>query len=255
MNVFWFLANMADLGVRCIIGQDMISLQEVMVMPGKTTEIEGLTVEWVGHSTVGIYGKRVTYIDPFDEVLRGDERKADLVISTHAHRDHFDANAINKLSKDGTIVVVRSGTDRTNLSARLVKGMDIGETQDVEGIEIKAVHAYNTKRFRSPGTPFHPEGFGMGVVMTIEGVKFYYAGDTDFIPPMEKLKEEKIDVAFLPIGGTYTMDLDEAVEAALAIQPRIVIPVHYNYIKGTEADPTDFKRKVESKSNMRAIDL
>jgi L-ascorbate metabolism protein UlaG (beta-lactamase superfamily) len=89
----------------------------------------------------------------------------------------------------------------------------------------------------------------------LEGVKFYYAGDTDFIEPMKKLKGEKIDVALLPIGGTYTMDIDEAVEATREIEPKMVLPLHYNHIKGTEADPFEFKEKVQkaSKAEVRVV--
>jgi L-ascorbate metabolism protein UlaG (beta-lactamase superfamily) len=221
----------------------------------RNTKVNGLTVEWLGHSSVGIYGKKVIYVDLFSEVLRGDEKKGDLIISTHDHRDHLDMNAINKLSKDSTSIVIKSGSSKDNLSSTHIKELGINEKLSIGEVEIKSVHAYNTKRFRSPGTPFHPEGFGMGVVIFVEGVKLYYAGDSDFIPPMAELKDERIDVAFLPIGGTYTMDIDEAVEAALVMKPRIVIPVHYNHIKGTEADPMEFKRKLEDRSESKAIIL
>lgn len=225
------------------------------MMERKTTQVEGINVEWLGHSTVGIYGKKIIYIDPFGEVLKGDEKKADIIISTHGHRDHFDVNAINTLSKEDTYVIIRPGCEKNNLTARNIKEIGIDEKYNVEGIEVRSVDAYNTKRFRSPGTPFHPEGFGMGVVVNMQGVKFYYAGDTDFITPMQGLRDEKIDMAFLPIGGTYTMDIDEAVDAALAIEAKKIIPVHYNYIKGTEVDAIEFKQKVEKKSNTRVIVL
>jgi L-ascorbate metabolism protein UlaG (beta-lactamase superfamily) len=221
----------------------------------KTTKVNGLIIEWLGHSTVGIYGKKIIYIDPFSQVLKGDEKKADLIVSTHDHRDHFDVQAINSLSKNTTFVIIKSGCDKSDLKATSIEELNIDKTYTADDIEIKAVHAYNTKRFRSPGVPFHPEGFGIGVILTVAGVKFYYAGDTDFIRPMERLRDEKISVAFLPIGGIYTMDVDEAVEAALTIESKITIPVHYNLIEGTEADPLTFKDKVESKSGLKVIIL
>lgn len=224
-------------------------------MPKKSFEMKGLVVEWLGHSSVGVYGTKVIYFDPFSDVLKGDEKKADLIISTHGHGDHFDVNAINKLSKSGTCVVIKSGCRKDQLSSNLIVELGIDEGKTFEGIEIKTVHAYNTKRFRSPGTPFHPEGFGMGVIVVVDGVKLYYAGDTDLIKPMEKLKEEKIDIAFLPIGGTYTMDIDEAVETVLVIEPKTVIPVHYNHLKGTEVDPTEFKTKVREKAKTSVVIL
>jgi L-ascorbate metabolism protein UlaG (beta-lactamase superfamily) len=221
----------------------------------KKTKIDGLIIEWFGHSSIGIFGKKIIYIDPFSEVLKGDERKADLIISSHAHRDHFDINAINKLSKSSTYIIIKSGSDKSGLSSNFIVELGINESGKVMDIEIKAVDAYNTKRFRSPGIPFHPEGFGMGVLLIIEEVKFYYAGDTDFIKPMERLRDERIDIAFLPIGGIYTMDVEEAIEAGIAIQSRIVIPVHYNHLKGTEADPIEFKKKFEGKSQSEVIIL
>ncbi len=63
-------------------------------MSDKTVKVGGVIIEWLGHSSVGIYGKKVIYVDPFSEVLKGAEKKADLIISTHGHRDHFDINAI-----------------------------------------------------------------------------------------------------------------------------------------------------------------
>ena len=216
-------------------------------MPRKRFEIKGLSVEWLGHSSVGIYGKKITYIDPYSQVLTASEVKSDLIICSHAHGDHFDASAINKLAKQSAHVVIKSGCDRTKLISESVKEMEIGNSLKIEDIEIKAVPAYNVRRFRSPGNPFHPEGFGMGVILIIDGIKFYYAGDSDYIQEMDELSSENIEVAFLPIGGKFTMDLDEAVEAANAIKPKIIIPVHYNHLQGTEADPNIFKQKVEKK--------
>jgi L-ascorbate metabolism protein UlaG (beta-lactamase superfamily) len=224
-------------------------------MHRKTTTVDSLTIEWLGHSTIGIYGKKILYIDPFSQVLKGDEEKADLIVSTHSHRDHFDVQAINSLSKNTTSVIIKSGCNTSDLKTTSIRELDIDEVFKLDDMGIKGVHAYNTRRFRSPGVPFHPEGFGMGVILTVEGVKFYYAGDTDFIPPMEKLRDEKISVAFLPIGGTYTMDVDEAVEAALTIGSEIIIPVHYNLIEGTKADPSEFKAKVEAKAGSKVVIL
>ena len=115
-------------------------------MPRKTAEIKGLTVEWLGHSSVRIYGKKIVYIDPFSEVLKEGDEKADLIVSTHAHRDHFDVDAINKLTKNGTHVVIKSGCDRTGLSSEFIKEMEIDETFKIDDIEVKGVPAYNVRR-------------------------------------------------------------------------------------------------------------
>ena len=94
---------------------------------------------------------------------------------------------------------------------------------------------------RQPGRPFHPKGFGVGYIITIDGKRIYHAGDTDFIPEMRELKD--IYLALLPSGGTYTMDNSEAAEAALAIKPKVVIPMHR-----WDTDPNEFRRRVEAGS-------
>lgn len=218
-------------------------------------QLNGLTIHWIGHSTVAVYGEKNIYIDPFGQVLQGGETKADLIISSHGHRDHFDPEAINALLRDHTKVVVRPGCEIDKLKTTRVVEMEINTTLDLEGARITSVPAHNVKRFRSPGTPFHPEGFGMGIVLTCQGVKFYYAGDTDFIESMKDLKKEEIDLAFLPIGGTYTMDAEEAAEATAAIAPKQVVPIHYNCIPNTEADPAIFKEKVEALCGAQVVIL
>lgn len=218
-------------------------------------KVGGIEIEWVGHSTVAMYGEKVIYIDPFSEVLKGGEPAADIIVSSHAHRDHFDVAAINKLSGAHTCLIAKSGSDFSSINCNQVKEIEIGESLVIDGVEIKAVHAFNTHRFRSEGVPFHPQGFGMGILIRVGNVKLYYAGDSDFIEPMNALKEEGLDVALLPIGGTYTMDVDEAVESVKAIQPKVAIPVHYNHIKGTEADPQAFKEKVELNTQTKVVIL
>ncbi len=111
---------------------------------------------------------------------------------------------------------------------------------------MKAVDAYNIKRFRSPGNPYHPKEFGVGYLITAEGKIIYHAGDTDFIPEMRQLGH--VDVALLPSGDTYTMDNDEAAEAAIAINPKTAIPMHQWSTK-----PDQFRRKVQTDSNVEVI--
>ncbi|MCW1309727.1 MAG: MBL fold metallo-hydrolase, partial [Candidatus Nanoarchaeia archaeon] len=102
---------------------------------------------------------------------------------------------------------------------------------------------------------FHPKNKGVGFVVTINNKKIYHAGDTDFIPEMKELVREAITVALLPIGGTYTMDLDEAVNAAIEIKPSYVIPMHYNSLPELKANAMEFKEKVEKNSAIKVIVL
>jgi L-ascorbate metabolism protein UlaG (beta-lactamase superfamily) len=223
-------------------------------MAGKEMQLNGLTIKWIDHSTVQLKDSKgkVIYIDPFSQVLKGDEEQADLIVSTHPHFDHFDPGAINRLLKPETEVVVKKGCNVRELKTDRAREIEVGEELEAclcpslgYGIKIKAIQAYNEHRFRSPGQPFHPKGLGMGVILEVEGKKLYYSGDTDAIPEMAALKEEALDLAFLPIGGTYTMDVPEAAEAAGMIRPKVVVPTHYNFLSETRADPEELKQKLE----------
>ncbi|MDD1764419.1 MAG: MBL fold metallo-hydrolase, partial [Candidatus Methanomethyliaceae archaeon] len=127
-----------------------------------------------------------------------------------------------------------------------VKTLRPGEEATVGNVKVKAFHAYNIKRFRSSGVPFHPKGYGVGYLITVEGNRIYHAGDSDFIPEMKKVGP--VDVALLPTGDTYTMNNAEAAEAAIAISPRIVVPMHR-----LSTNPADFKKRVEGRSSIKVV--
>ena len=199
-------------------------------------------VKWLGHASFQIKadGKNI-YIDPYEGEYA---EKADLVLVTHSHFDHCDASKIEKVTKKDTVIICPPECV-SRLSGN-VKAIKPGEKIEVDGVTVEAVHAYNYKRFRSPGNPFHPKGFGNGYIITVGGKRIYHAGDTDFIPEMRDLKN--ISLALLPSGGTYTMDNLEAAEAALAIKPEAVIPMHR-----WDSDPEVFRRKVEESSDIKVI--
>jgi L-ascorbate metabolism protein UlaG (beta-lactamase superfamily) len=131
------------------------------------------------------------------------------------------------------------------LPARLI---DIGAKENVRGVVIEAVHAYNINK------PFHPRGLGAGYLVHFKTATVYVAGDTDFIPEMKSIK---CDIAILPIGGTYTMDEKEAAQAVAAMLPKVAIPYHYNYLSETKADPEMFQKEVDlatgGKVNVRIL--
>lgn len=158
-----------------------------------------------GHSSFRITSDagKVCFIDPFAGV--GYQTPADLVLITHEHYDH---NAIDKITMAPGCVVIRSKD--------AINGGIYREFAE-KGYKIKAVPAYNSH---------HPRGFGCGYLIEIDGVKIYHAGDTDFIPEMASLKSEKIDYALLPIDGFYTMSPEDADRAAEAIAPLHFIPMH-----------------------------
>jgi L-ascorbate metabolism protein UlaG (beta-lactamase superfamily) len=204
-----------------------------------------VVIKWLAHAGFQIKAKGKTiYIDL--EKYGEFSDKADLILVTHIHTDHCDPDQIKKARKPETVVIAPA--DCVSKIGGNVKTLKPGEETEVDGIHVKAVEAYGVKRFRSPGVPFHPKGLGVGYLVTVEGKTVYHAGDTDFIPEMRQLKN--IDVALLPSGDTYTMDNNDAAEAALAFKPSAVIPMHR-----WSTNPEELKGKVEAKSNSKVVIL
>ncbi len=209
------------------------------------TEVNGVEVELLGHASIRLQTRSKTvYIDPWSEVIE-DFQKADIIVSTHDHFDHFDLEAIEKLRKEDTLLLCTKQSENDVPEDLDYKIIQPGKNVEAEDIVFKGVEAYNVDKFREEDMPFHPKGFCVGVVFDLDGLKIYYASDTDPVPEMEQLKQEDIGLAFIPIGGKYTMDQEEALEAVEMIDPDKVVPMHYGVVEGTEADPEKFKESVE----------
>ena len=177
--------------------------------------------------------------DPIDGLPEKLE-KADLILVTHDHKDHAKDVTIQRLWKQGTRMF---GPRRSQ--AKLKKKMTViaaGQEIAYEDIHIKAVEAYNQPK-AGTGKIWHRQGSGVGYLINVGEKQIYHAGDTDFIPEMKELGH--VDLALLPIGGTYTMDINAAVQAALAIGPQNVMPMHH-----LKADPQKFKNKIELNSDI-----
>lgn len=147
--------------------------------------------------------------------------KADVILVTHEHGDHFDKEAIGALTKEGTLMV-------TNARCAEMLGygtvMANGDALDLPGgIHLEAVPAYNYSEGR---TQFHPKGRDNGFILTIDGLRIYIAGDTEDIPEMSFIQD--IDVAFLPVNQPYTMTVEQCVNAAKTIGPKVLIPYHFS---------------------------
>ena len=192
-------------------------------------EIDGLQLVWLGHSGFKIKSNSIViYVDPYQIE---ETEKADVLLITHDHYDHCSKEDVEKILKKDTIIVCNEASaKKLGVQAKII---DVGKTIDVMGIKITAVPAYNI------GKEFHPKGYGLGFIIDIAGKRIYHAGDTDVIPEMHNMG--KIDVALLPVGGTYTMNAEEAVEAAEFIKPKIAIPMHYGSIVGSVEDAELFK--------------
>jgi L-ascorbate metabolism protein UlaG (beta-lactamase superfamily) len=188
---------------------------------------------WLGHSSIRIAGEKVIYIDPW-KIGGG---KADLILISHSHFDHLSVEDVEKIRKPETVILTTP--DSAAKLAGDVREIRPGDAVTVKGIRVEAVPAYNTIRMRSPGVPFHPREEGwLGFVVTAGGKRIYYAGDTDLTPEM---KDVRADIAILPVGGTYTMNAEEAAELANLLRPEEAIPIHWGDIVGSAADAERFK--------------
>jgi L-ascorbate metabolism protein UlaG (beta-lactamase superfamily) len=200
----------------------------------------GIKVRWLGHDSFALEGSRVVVIDPFKI---SSPTKADLLLITHEHFDHLSADDIGKVVSSSTRVVApkvcEDELSKLHLQTTYVSP---GSHVELSGVEIDAVPAYNINKFRAPGQVFHPKQDGrVGYVLSLDGVTFYHAGDTDAIPEIDGLT---VDVAFLPVSGTYVMTAEEAASAANAMNVKVAIPMHYGAIVGSRADAENFKRLV-----------
>ncbi|OGS46858.1 MAG: Zn-dependent hydrolase [Elusimicrobia bacterium RIFOXYB2_FULL_62_6] len=188
-------------------------------------------VHWLGHSSFRLESQAGTavYIDPYN--LKAPEKKADVVLITHAHFDHFSPADIGKVAKSGTRIFgpeALAGKVEGDFTA-----LKPGDRAEAAGVAVEAVPAYNTDK------NFHPKASGfLGYVVDLGGFSVYHAGDTDLI---EEMKSIKADAALLPVSGTYTMDASEACRAAQLIKPKVAVPMHYGSVVGSREDAIRFR--------------
>lgn len=190
-------------------------------------------IQWLGHDAVRLTGSRVIYFDPYQIST---DQPADIILISHEHFDHCSPEDVAKILQKDTVIV----TDAA--SASKLKGdlkvVAPGDRLQLKGVDIEVWPAYNTNK------KFHPKKAGMlAFVVTLDGTRYYHAGDTDLIPEMSEIKA---DIAFLPVSGTYVMTAEEAVQAAKTIKPTIAaIPMHYGAIVGDLKDAEKFKKALE----------
>ena len=197
-------------------------------------------IEVLYHSSIRINKNKVIYIDPFK--IDKNYNDADIIFITHNHYDHYSEEDIEKvINKNTTIVIpeemliklLKKGIDKNSIIA-----VEPNKEYMVQGIRFETIPAYNKNK------PYHPKSKEwVGYIIDIDEHRYYIAGDTD------KTKEAcavKCDVAFLPVGGTYTMDYVEAAALASKIEPKYVIPTHYGSIVGEPEDGILFKELIDT---------
>ena len=191
-------------------------------------------IEVLCHSSIRINKEKVIYIDPFK--IDKNYNDADIIFITHDHYDHYSEEDIDKVKKEDTIIVapeeLLTKLLRKGINKNAIITVEPNEKYMVQGIKFETIPAYNTNK------TFHPKENGwVGYIITLDDIRYYIAGDTDIT---EENRRVKYDVAFVPVGGTYTMDFKEAAQLINEIQPKIAVPIHYGSVVGTKQDATDF---------------
>lgn len=193
-------------------------------------------IEVLYHSSIRINKEKTIYIDPFK--IDRNYNDADIVFITHDHYDHYSEEDIDKVINENTTIIIPeellTKLLRKGINKNAIITVEPNKNYMVQGIKFETISAYNTNK------TFHPKENGwVGYIIIINGIRYYIAGDTDIT---EENKQVKCDVAFVPVGGTYTMDFKEAASLINEIKPKIAIPIHYGSVVGTEQDAIDFIR-------------
>lgn len=196
-------------------------------------------IKWLGHGTIKILENTIIYIDPYN--IKEEFNDADIIFITHSHYDHFSSEDIKKCMNENTKIIVTKDLfeDALKLGFRESYIFSIlpNKSYKLENIRFSTIPAYNINK------EFHPiEKDWVGYIININNVKYYVAGDTDLT---SESRNVKCDVAFLPIGGTFTMNYREAAILANEIKPKIVIPIHYGTLVGQKEDALNFKSNLD----------
>jgi L-ascorbate metabolism protein UlaG (beta-lactamase superfamily) len=207
-----------------------ITFQEVFTM-----QLDSITINWLGHDGFRIQAAGLTiYVDPFQ--LKSGE-PADVVFITHDHFDHLHEDSLKVISKPTTVTVAADQADAKKKLRGNVRWVKTGDALTEQGIQAKVVPAYNVRDDRQK---FHPKTYGgVGYVLAVGGKTLYHVGDTDPIPEMSNVGG--VDVAFVPVSGTYVCDANEGAECVKLIKPKIAVPMHYGAIVGSDADAAKFR--------------
>lgn len=200
-------------------------------------------IEVLCHSSIRMNKGNIIYVDPFH--IEENYQDADIILITHSHYDHFSEEDIEKVRKADTKIYVTEdyveNARQLGFSENKIIGVKPNQTYYEGNMEINTVPAYNVNK------QFHPkENNWVGYILKIDGISYYIAGDTDIT---EENKKIKCDVAFVPVGGTYTMTAKEAAELVNIIKPKVAIPIHYGDIVGTKEDATTFVNNLEDGIN------
>lgn len=192
------------------------------------------------NNSIQLIGSKKIYIDPYE--IEENSHDADYIFCTHSHYDHFSEDDLRKIIKEDTkIITVKSSQQDAErlVSKENVLIVEPNQNYKIDDIEFSTTYAYNVEK------QFHPkQNNWVGFIINLDGVKYFIAGDTDNI---DELHGIEADYAFLPVGGTYTMDYKEAAELANNLNVKAVIPTHYGSVAGSKEEGKKFKELVKNK--------
>ena len=204
-------------------------------------------IEVLCHSSIKFNKGLIIYFDPFK--INENYHDADIIFITHSHYDHYSEEDISKVIKDNTTIVVPKDLEDMVLQFGFAKEHIIvvspNEEYSVLRINFKTIPAYNTNK------NFHPKSNEwVGYIVNLDQTTYYIAGDTDIT---EENRQVKCDVAFVPIGGTFTMTYSEAAELINEIKPQIAVPIHYGLIVGNKEDANNFANLVDKEIECKIL--
>ncbi|WP_254841184.1 MBL fold metallo-hydrolase [Natronomonas marina] len=227
-------------------------------------EHEGLKLEWLGYATVRLAAAgTVVYLDPgrygvLDGYEPGD---GDVICVSHDH--HYDSEAVRSVAGEDATLVAFEGLNTHRIDRDVERPVDlpceVRRVDDEADVLVDDAIVRTTAAYNDPdgphvgpgGKPYHPEGFGCGFHVTLDGTSVCWPGDTDVLAGQERLA---VDVFCPPIGGTYTMDRHAAAELAEAMAPSVVVPVHYDTFEAIEADAEAFVEDCRSRGVSAVLD-
>lgn len=191
-------------------------------------------IEVLCHSSIRINKEKTIYIDPFK--IDRNYNDADIIFITHDHYDHYSEEDIDKVINESTVIVIPeellTKVLKKGINKEAIVTVEPNKKYMVQGIKFETIPAYNINK------TFHPkENDWVGYVIELNDIRYYIAGDTDIT---EENKRVKCDVAFVPVGGTYTMDFKEAAQLINEMQPKVAVPIHYGSVVGTKQDAEEF---------------
>ena len=199
--------------------------------------LDGVTV--FTQSAIKIDRNKKIYFDPFK--IEENFHDADYIFITHDHYDHFDSDSIFKVRNDNTKIIVpnllKSRVESLGFSKENILDVVPSNSYKIDNLSFSTVAAYNIDK------PFHtPDSGWVGYIVNVDNILYYISGDTDFL---EENANIKCDVAFVCIGGVYTMNYREAADFVNTIKPKIVVPTHYGSIVGRITDGASFEKLLD----------